>query len=297
MYPLILETTLPNLKVFKRTPHWDIYRLNDRLLFVALDRVSWRGDLFPSGIPYKGVALAKILETFYSLLKGDIPNHFLTSDLKRMSTDLQKSAEILEGRSLLVKKTSVIPVECQVKRRLIGKYWKNRAHYASMCEFQLPENIKEGEALKTPVLLFKGKRRNGKKGYLSTGQVAEIIGDKIAEELGALTIKAFETLEEFVASRGFVLSQIKLKWGLYNGDLLLIDETLSGEDSIFWEKSPIKNSKLPPSFEREPLFRFIEQHPESPEIPALPPEVIQEVSERYQHLCYQLTGYKVKREV
>ena len=291
MKPVVLETLLPKLRISERTPFWDIYTLNSRVLLVGLDRVSYQGKIF-SPIPYKGLYTVQTVSFLYEELEqANIPTHYLTSDVRRMSSIFQVGQEVIRGRSLLLKRTSCIPLRCEVIRYAYGPFFQNPRYFSTLAQGPFPKKPREGEAFEEPVLFVQGKKRNGQLSYLSSGQTAEIIGDKIAEEISELSRMGFAALEQAFQKAGWILGRVVFFWGFYGKEIVLAKCFYGEEDLTLWKKLPRPQSLalFPPSYEVEPLADFIKQGGKTDL-----EKVLQTVSKRFSKICQSLTGYTVK---
>lgn len=294
-YPLVMETTIHNLKILKRSPFWDIYQLEGRLLFVAMDRVEIEGQITNGGVPYKGMVVVKMLDRWFECIKPHVKTHYITNDLRKVPTDLERYEKLLQGRVILVKKTSVIPLQCVVRRHLVGNVWENYSKLSNLCGLGLKKGIEEGARLDEPVVMPMGEMKKGKKSYLSPGQVAEIVGDKIAEDIRDMSITAFRQIEAYATERDLILGETVFKFGLHNGEIVIIDEGLSAEETIFWDKKEFSKNIHTYPIDRAPLYEFLEENGWSSgeELPTFPDNVLVEASRRHVELGRRFTGVDV----
>ncbi|RME03508.1 MAG: hypothetical protein D6805_06090 [Planctomycetota bacterium] len=298
----ITETTLQNVRILKRTNHWDIYRLDNRLLFVAMDKITYQQQSYP--IPYKGIAIAKILALWYQHLQSFLKTHYLTSDIEKIPTDLGDARHILKDRTLLVKKASVIPIDFWVCRYLPPTLTQSYTKLPYLRKTKLPRGLTPQERLEEPVIFARNASSHQEYStpYLGLSQMSEVVGDKITWEIQQKSLSAFECLEQLSQNKGFILAQMRFRWGLLDGDILLIGEPLSKGDCLFWKLQPNQSTpnhqELELSYEREPFQRFCRQLQKNnhPPPPQLPPKLVEEIAQRYLLFCQKWTGFHPRKE-
>jgi phosphoribosylaminoimidazole-succinocarboxamide synthase len=287
--PVVLETSLPGLRV-RRGKVRDIYDLGERLLLVSTDRISAFDWVLPSGIPDKGRVLTRIAAFWFDLLEE--PNHLITTDVHRMSLPLEVDRRLLAGRSSLVRKAEVIPVECVVRGYLAGSGWREYRESGTVCGVSLPSGLAESSRLEEPIFTPATKAQSGHDQNISFDEVAEIVGDDLAGQLRDRSIEIFNRGADYALQRGIIVADTKFEWGRIDGQLLLIDEVLTPDSSRFWPASHYQPGRAQPSFDKQFVRDWLSQtdwDKNSPP-PALPADVVAKTRAKYVDAYERLTG-------
>jgi phosphoribosylaminoimidazole-succinocarboxamide synthase len=293
--PAMLESRLPGVPV-RRGKVRDVYDLGDKLLMVATDRISAFDWVMPTGIPDKGRILTQLSAFWFGLL--DVPNHVLSTDVESIDLPPGCDPQELAGRSTIVKKCRVAPIECVVRGYLEGSGWKEYQATGSVCGIRLPAGLVQCSKLPQPIFTPATKEESGHDQNISFERMSQIIGRAVAEELRQRSIEVYSRAAEHAASRGIVIADTKFEWGWpENGakapnDLILIDEVLTPDSSRFWPADHYQPGRPQPSFDKQFLREFLETttwDKNSPP-PALPAEIVARTREKYGEAYQRLTG-------
>ncbi|MBB5329846.1 phosphoribosylaminoimidazolesuccinocarboxamide synthase [Tunturiibacter gelidoferens] len=299
MPAIILETHLGSLPLTARGKVRDIYALSaDQLLFVASDRISAFDHVLGSGIPFKGKILTRLSLFWFDLLKPIVPNHLLTADTAHFPPELEPFLDQLEGRSMLVKRAKMFPVECVVRGYLSGSGWKDYQQTGSVCGIKLPAGLRESDRLPEPIFTPAAKiNTGGHDENISYETVEKTIGESHADALRTLTLRIYEKASEHAASKGLILADTKFEFGLVadesgNDQIVLADEVLTPDSSRYWPADSYNPGGPQPSFDKQFVRDYLESihwNKQAP-APALPHEVVLRTSEKYLEAYRSLTG-------
>jgi len=271
----------------------DIYDLGDTLAFVATDRISAFDWVMPNGIPGKGVILTAMSKFWLDWLR--VPNHWLSDDIADFPTAFRDQAATFRGRTQLVTKTKVIPIECVARGYLAGSGWKEYLEHGTVCGIPLPHGLHESERLPEPIFTPATKAETGHDENIAFAQMAAIIGENVSNELKERTLEIYRRAATYAESRGIILADTKLEWGtLPNGEIILIDEVLTPDSSRFWPKESYRTGISPPSFDKQFLRDWLETttwDKASPP-PNLPQDVIDKTAAKYREAYERLTVHK-----
>lgn len=269
----------------------DVYDLGDRLVIVATDRISAFDWILPTGIPDKGRVLTAL--TLFWLEKLAIANHLLTADVSKMPAPFASQKEALAGRSMLVRKTEVVPIECVARGYLAGSGWKEYRQSGKVCGVALLPGLRESDQLPEPIFTPATKAESGHDENISFEQMAGVTGHDVALELKARTIDCYRRAADHARSRGILIADTKLEWGkLPGGELILIDEVLTPDSSRFWPQASYEVGKPPPSFDKQFVRDWLETtdwDKNSPP-PELPASVVAKTREKYLEAYDRLVG-------
>ncbi|MGF7182525.1 phosphoribosylaminoimidazolesuccinocarboxamide synthase [Tunturiibacter psychrotolerans] len=299
MPAIVLETHLGSLPLTARGKVRDIYALSaDQLLFVASDRISAFDHVLGSGIPFKGKILTRLSLFWFDLLKPIVPNHLITADTAHFPAELEPFLDQLEGRSMLVKRARMFPVECVVRGCLSGSGWKDYQQTGSVCGIKLPAGLRESDRLPEPIFTPAAKiNTGGHDENISYETVEKTIGEGYADALRTLTLKIYEKASEHAASKGLILADTKFEFGLVadesgNDQIVLADEVLTPDSSRYWPADSYNPGGPQPSFDKQFVRDYLESihwNKQAP-APALPHEVVIRTSEKYLEAYRSLTG-------
>jgi len=277
---------------FKRGKVRDVYSVGDKLLVISTDRISCFDVVLPTCIPDKGQVLTRISMSWFEFTKDIIPNHFLTANIKEYPDKLQKYADELRGRSMLVKKASPIPVECIVRGYLSGSGWKEYQKQQSICGIKLPQGLKESDKLPEPIFTPSTKEDAGHDINVSQAFVEKTIGKDITEKLQKTSIALYDKASSYAESKGIIIADTKFEFGMYNGEMILIDEVLTPDSSRFWPKNQYKPGGPQPSFDKQFVRDYLEtlDWDKTPPASELPDDIVYKTREKYVQAFEMLTG-------
>jgi phosphoribosylaminoimidazole-succinocarboxamide synthase len=295
----LLETNLGPLPLTARGKVRDIYALSsDHLLFVASDRISAFDHVLGSGIPFKGRILTRLSLFWFDLLESIVPNHLITADTSQFPAELEPFLDQLEGRSMLVKRAKMFPVECVVRGYISGSGWKDYQKTGAICGIRLPAGLRESDRLPEPIFTPAAKiDTGGHDENISYGMVEKTIGEANADALRNLTLRIYEKATEHAASKGLILADTKFEFGLIADEsgkeqIVLADEVLTPDSSRYWPAESYNPGGPQPSFDKQYVRDYLESihwNKQAP-APALPREVVIRTSEKYLDAYRLLTG-------
>ena len=290
--PVILETELEGLRPATRGKVRDIYEVNDDLLIVATDRISAFDSILPTGIPKKGMVLTALTLFWLDFLKDVAENHLITANVEEMGPEVQRHADVLRGRAMLVRKAAVFPVECVARGYLAGSGWKEYSQSGTICGITLPPGLKESDKLPAPIFTPATKAASGHDENISFERAAEIIGSDVAERLRHGTLDLYQRASDYARERGIIISDTKFEWGEVDGKIILIDEVLTPDSSRFWPADVYASGKPQPSFDKQFVRDWLIESGwnKEPPAPELPDDVVRKTSEKYLQACEILTG-------
>lgn len=289
MAEVLLQSSIPGMTP-RRGKVRDVYDFGDRLLFVATDRISAFDYILPNGIPGKGEILTRLSQFWFGLLQ--VPNHLLSTDVTSLPLPAGTDIQSLQGRSLVVRRTQVIPVECVVRGYLSGSGWKEYCRDGRVCGQQLPKGLRQSDRLPAPIFTPATKAETGHDENISFEQMTQAVGPQLAEELRDFSFRVYSKGAEYALSRGIIIADTKFEFGLIDGKVLLIDEVMTPDSSRFWPAESYVPGGSPPSFDKQFVRDWLETcgwDKNSPP-PTLPDEVVRRTSEKYAEAYRQLTG-------
>jgi phosphoribosylaminoimidazole-succinocarboxamide synthase len=269
----------------------DVYDLGDCLVIVATDRLSAFDRVLPTGIPDKGRVLTALTLFWLDLLK--VPNHFLSADVGEMGPAFAAQADILRGRSMLVRKAEVVPVECVVRGYLAGSGWKEYLASGTVCGIALPPGLRQADQLHEPIFTPATKEESGHDQNISLERMSELVGAETAGELRRRSLDVYRRAAEYARGRGILLADTKFEWGrLPGGELILIDEVLTPDSSRFWPADGYRPGISPPSFDKQFVRDWLESigWDKNSRPPELPPDVVARTRDKYLEAYERLTG-------
>ncbi len=295
MTEAILTTDFPDLKLLHRGKVRDMYEIPghaDKLLMVATDRIS-AYDVVISAIPGKGAVLTELSLFWFKLLGDIVENHLITADVEMFPDVCKPYKEQLRGRSMLVKKTQPLPVECIVRGYISGSFWKAYQKSNIVCGFALPENMQESDKL--PEVLFTPSTKAAEGAHdenISLERMREIVGVEKAEEIARISKELYCRASEYAREKGIIIADTKFELGELDGRLILIDEVLTPDSSRFWPKDMYRPGQSQASFDKQYLRDYLStlDWDKNPPPPPLPDEVIEKTRLRYQEAVEKITG-------
>jgi phosphoribosylaminoimidazole-succinocarboxamide synthase len=295
MREIILQTQIAGQKPMRGKVR-DIYDLGDKLLIIATDRLSAFDVVMKSGIPYKGIVLTQISKFWFDFLSGVVEHHLISGDVKSFPKPFCNFAEQLEGRSMLVKKGQVLPIECVVRGYLAGSGWKEYKTAGTVCGQKLPSGLKQCSKLPEPIFTPSTKAERGKHDEnISFEQCAKIIGDKKAKYLRDKSIEIFKKAGEYALKRGIILADTKFEWAETGGKIILVDEVLTPDSSRFWPADKYEAGRDQESFDKQFVRNYLEDINFDKSGPGveLPVDVVEKTSAKYIEAYERLTGKKL----
>ena len=294
MQPL-LQLELPGIKKVKSGKVREIFDLGEQLLFVATDRISAFDCIMPNGIPRKGEVLTQISYFWFNETAGLVPNHLAAKATDPLPSVLAPYAAQLAGRSMIVKKTNPLAIECVVRGYLCGSGWKDYKKTGAVCGIQLPANLRDSSRLPQPIFTPATKVETGHDENISFEQACEITGREIAAKARDLSLKIYSFAADYALKRGIIIADTKFEFGLYDGSLILIDEVLTPDSSRFWPADQYQPGKAQPSFDKQFVRDYLEtlSWNKQPPAPLLPPAVVARTTEKYLEAYQKLTGREV----
>ncbi len=295
---LVLQTEFPDLTLAGRGKVRDIYDLGETLLIVTSDRISAFDVIMDEGIPDKGYVLNQISAFWFHQMEKIVPNHIISTDVADFPLPCQKYAEILRGRSMLVKKAQPLPAECIVRGYLSGSGWKDYLSSGAICGITLPSGLKESDMLPEPIFTPSTKADLGTHDEnISFEKMAELCGVELAEQVRDVTLKIYSRAREIAAEKGIIIADTKFEYGIYNGELIIIDECMTPDSSRFWPKDQYRPGGQQPSFDKQFLRDYLEtlDWDKCAPPPPLPADIIEKTAAKYREALERLTGGEVQR--
>ena len=291
--PVISTTEFKTLKLKGRGKVRDIYDLGDRLLIVATDRMSAFDVVMPNPIPDKGRVLTQLSKFWFDLTKDIVPNHVISTEVEDYSKDCHPYREILKGRSMLVMKTEVLPVECVVRGYLSGSGWEEYRKTGEVCGIRLPKGLVESSKLDEPIFTPATKAEMGLHDEnITFEKVEKIIGKDLSQKVSSFSMTVYKKARDFAEQRGILIADTKMEFGMKDGKLILIDELLTPDSSRFWPKDAYQPGGPQKSFDKQFLrdYLLFIRWDKSPPAPQLPEEIIQKTREKYIEAYERLVG-------
>jgi phosphoribosylaminoimidazole-succinocarboxamide synthase len=282
---------LPGIKKLRSGKVREVFDLGENLLFVVTDRLSAFDVILPDPIPSKGAVLNQ-LSAFWFQRFNTIESHFITADFDEFPKELQGFREQLAGRSMIVKKTKPLAVECVVRGYLAGSGWNEYKKTQSVCGIKLPSGLQLASQLPEPIFTPSTKAEEGHDENIDMQECARILGDEMANRVQDLSLKIYSEGREHAAGRGIIVADTKFEFGTVNGKLLLIDECLTPDSSRFWPADQYVVGESPPSFDKQFVRDYLEtlDWDKTPPGPRLPAEIIEKTSAKYREAYEQITG-------
>jgi len=289
--PALLQSDLPSLKLLSRGKVRDIYDLGSELLIVATDRISAFDSILASGIPDKGRILTALSEFWFRFTAGIARNHLATTDVSKMGRGLEHHADQLAGRSMLVRKGKVLPVECVVRGYLAGSGWKDYCAGGRVSGIQLPPGLRQADRLPEPIFTPSTKADSGHDLPITQNQVEAIIGAKAADYIRAKSIEIYSAAAAYALGRGIIIADTKFEWAMDGTAIMLVDEILTPDSSRFWDAASYRPGTSPLSFDKQFVRDYLEASGwnKEPPAPALPSDVIEKTRAKYQEALNRLT--------
>ena len=292
MNKIILTTEFPDVALIRRGKVRDIYDLGEHLLLVATDRLSAFDVVLPDGIPGKGRVLTEISVFWFRQMEDIVQNHIESADVRDFPERLHKYADILEGRSMLVKKAKPLPVECIVRGYLSGSGWKEYKETGFVCGIKLSEGLVESSRLAEPIFTPSTKAEQGHDVNIFFEEAKNIVGAELAGKLKDTSLKIYSKGREIAEKKGIIIADTKFEFGLYNGGFMIIDELLTPDSSRFWSLKGYTPGRSQDSYDKQIVRDYLltldwdKTYPG----PRLPDEIIEKTSVRYREILNIITG-------
>lgn len=292
MENVVLETNLEGIKFLRRGKVRDIYEVDDYLLIVATDRVSAFDVVLPTGIPGKGRVLTQISLFWFDQVKDIIDNHLVASKVDQFPESLKKYREVLEGRSMLVKKAKPLPVECIVRGYITGSGWKDYKKTGMVCGIKLPEGLVESQKLPEPIYTPSTKAEQGHDVNISFEETVKILGEELTNKVKDISISIYKKASEIAEKKGIIIADTKMEFGIYRDKLILIDELLTPDSSRFWSMKDYTPGKPQDSYDKQIVRDYLLSinWDKKPPAPELPDEIVRKTAERYEEIFKILTS-------
>jgi phosphoribosylaminoimidazole-succinocarboxamide synthase len=292
----VMKTDLPGIKLHGRGKVRDIYDLGDHFLIVATDRLSAFDVVLPTPIPNKGKVLTQMSAFWFDRFKDVVPNHVVSTDVSKYPQNLYQFRDQLEGRSMLVKKAKVFPVECVVRGFLTGSGLKDYNKTGSVCGIKLPPGLRDSDRLPEPIFTPATKAETGHDENISEEQAAKVIGQDIVRQLKELTLQLYSRGVDYARTRGIIVCDTKFEFGLIDGKISIVDEMLTPDSSRFWPADQYSPGKPQPSFDKQFVRDYLEKigWNKQPPAPELPDDIVKATSAKYVEALRLLTGHDLQ---
>jgi phosphoribosylaminoimidazole-succinocarboxamide synthase len=291
--PVLLQTDFPDLELFASGKVRDVYQLgSDHLLFVATDRISAFDYVLATGIPNKGRVLTQISLFWFDFLKDIVPNHLVTADVSRYPAEVQQYAGQLRGRSMLVQRAEMFPVECVVRGYLSGSGWKEYKATGSVCGIKLPAGLRESEELPEPIFTPATKATTGHDENISFDAMTRLVDPTDARQLRDLSLAIYRKAAAYARQKGIIVADTKCEFGRTAAGITLADEVLTPDSSRFWPADKYSPGMSQQSYDKQYVRDYLEEirWNKQPPAPVLPAEVARRTSEKYVESYRRLTG-------
>lgn len=296
MHKVLLESNFPNLKMFKKGKVREIYDLGENYLIVVSDRLSAFDVIMSQGIPRKGTVLNKISAFWFDYCRDIIPNHMISIDPKEYPSECRDYEDSLEGRSMLVKKAEVIPIECIVRGYITGSGWNDYKKTGMVSGIKLPSGLSESEKLPEPIFTPSTKAEIGEHDEnITNDRAREIAGPEIFNTIKDASLAIYKKASEYALNRGIIIADTKMEFGIYNGQVILVDELLTPDSSRFWPFDKYEKGRAQDSYDKQYVRDYLLSinFNKQPPPPPLPEDVITRTSAKYIEALTMLTGQTI----
>ena len=296
MSKLVMQTDFPGLKLMARGKVRDIYDLGETLLLVTSDRISAFDVIMNEPIPDKGFVLTQISAFWFHQMEDIVPNHIISIDVADYPAECQPYADILAGRSMLVKKATPLPVECIVRGYVSGSGWKDYKATGAISGITLPVGLKESDRLPEPIFTPSTKADLGEHDEtISFDKMVAICGRDLAQQARDYTLKIYIRARDLAAEKGIIIADTKFEFGVYNGELIIIDECMTPDSSRFWLKEAYQPGGAQPSFDKQFLRDYLEtlDWGKCAPAPVLPKEILDKTADKYREALQRIAGMSV----
>jgi phosphoribosylaminoimidazole-succinocarboxamide synthase len=275
----------------------DIYEVGADLLMIATDRISAFDYVLGSGIPDKGKVLTQLSAFWFEQTRGIVDNHVITTDVRSYPAPLQGDADVLSGRSMLVRRTDPVPLECVARGYLSGSGWKEYVSTGAVCGIALPTGLQESDRLPAPIFTPATKAQSGHDINISAAEAGRLVGDALVARLKAITMQLYAFGVAHAEARGIILADTKFEFGvLPDGGILLIDEVMTPDSSRYWPRDGYRPGGPQPSFDKQFVRDYLEEirWNKQPPVPSLPDDVVARTRDKYVEAFRRLTGRELR---
>ena len=288
----IMQTNMPGVKLHGRGKVRDIYDLGVHFLIVATDRLSAFDVVLPTPIPDKGKVLTQMSAFWFDHFKSFVPNHVVSTDVREYPASIRQFSDQLEGRSMLVRKAKVFPVECVARGFLTGSGLKDYNKTGKVCGIALPDGLRDSDRLPQPIFTPATKAETGHDENISEEEAGRIVGADAIKRLKELTLSIYSRAVDFASTRGIIICDTKFEFGVIDGQITIVDEMLTPDSSRFWPASEYSPGKPQPSFDKQFVRDYLERigWNKQPPAPELPAEIVEATSAKYREALRILTG-------
>jgi len=293
---ILLRTDFPELKLHTSGKVRDVYDLDpEHLLFVATDRISAFDYVLATGIPHKGRVLTQISLFWFDFLRDVTPDHVVTADVKKYPAAAQKYADQLVGRSMMVMRAEMIPVECVVRGYISGSAWKEYKASGRVCGIELPAGLKESSKLPQPIFTPSTKATTGHDENISFEEMTRTVGVELSSQLRDLSLKIYSKAADYALKKGIIIADTKFEFGMTSKGITLADEVLTPDSSRFWPADKYQPGRAQASYDKQYVRDYLEQihWNKQPPAPGLPADVARQTSNKYLEAFHQLTGHEL----
>jgi phosphoribosylaminoimidazole-succinocarboxamide synthase len=292
----LLNTELEGLTLHRRGKVRDVYEIDDRLLIVATDRISAFDYVLGSGIPDKGKVLTQLSGFWFDRMGDLVPHHLISMDVQAFPEPARRHADQLRGRTMLVRKTDPVPIECVARGYLSGSGWKEYQQTERVCGIALPPGLRESDRLPAPIFTPATKAESGHDVNISEEEAARLVGADLVSRLKKLTLEIYSRGVAHAESKGIVIADTKFEFGLAGNEIVLIDEVLTPDSSRFWPRDQYEPGHGQPSFDKQYVRDYLEaiKWNKQPPVPSLPDDVIRRTREKYIDAFRLLTGAELQ---
>ena len=296
MTPIVLQTNFADLKLVNRGKVRDIYDLGEHLLFVTSDRISAFDVIMNEGIPNKGYVLTQISKFWFEQMTDIIPNHIIATEIDDFPAITHKYRDQLQGRSMLVKKSKPLPIECVVRGYISGSGWKDYRATGSICGITLPPGLVESQKLESPIFTPATKAELGEHDENIDFATAEkLCGAELTAQARDTTLAIYNRAREIAATKGIIIADTKFEFGIFEGKMIWIDEAMTPDSSRFWPADQYRPGGVQPSFDKQFLRDYLEtlDWGKTAPAPPLPAEIVRKTGEKYYEALTRLTGMRI----
>ncbi len=296
MSAVLTQSELPALTLYARGKVRDIYVVGDDLLFIASDRISAFDHVLATGIPDKGRVLTQLSLFWFEFLRDIVANHVITANVDEYPGPLRFSGEQLRGRSMLVRRARMFPIECVARGYLSGSGWKEYQQTQSVCGIPLPAGLRESDRVPEPIFTPATKSSTGHDINISFDEAVKLVGDTHARKLRDLTLRIYGMAVEHASARGIIIADTKFEFGLIDGEIVLADEVLTPDSSRFWPAETYKPGGPQLSYDKQFVRDYLEsiRWDKNPPAPSLPKDVVLKTREKYVQAYRQLSGKELQ---
>jgi phosphoribosylaminoimidazole-succinocarboxamide synthase len=292
----LLETTLAGLTLHRRGKVRDVYAIGDDLLIVATDRISAFDYVLGSGIPDKGKVLTQLSAFWFERMGDLVPHHLIAIDPEAFPPAARRHGDVLRGRTMLVRRTEPIPIECVARGYLSGSGWKEYQQNGRVCGVTLPPGLRESDRLPEPIFTPATKAESGHDINISEAEAADLVGRELVQRLKTLTLEIYRRGAAHAESKGIIVADTKFEFGVARKEVVLIDEVLTPDSSRFWPHAQYEPGHGQPSFDKQFVRDYLEEirWNKQPPVPSLPDEVIRRTRDKYVEAYRLLTDRELQ---